>query len=214
MKNINKNDLKFLPQFDYNPYSYNNEKTIPKDPMGIENALSQQIKITQSNELSHEEDYVDTDNRIGRLRYLRSLLANQLIFLLTAFFIIIAILSESSIYDSASGYLILSAIYPCWRILWQTRKRLHDINLTGWHTLWVLVPYLNFLFIVYLIFKSGDENKNDYGLPSKPNPELDLTIIICVIGACIFSWSVLNEYIRPYSDDYEYYDSYYSDPAY
>lgn len=37
----------------------------------------------------------------------------------------------------------------------QTIKRLHDINLSGWFTLLMIVPIVNILFGAYVVLKKG-----------------------------------------------------------
>ncbi|WP_407306762.1 TMEM128 family protein [Acinetobacter sp.] len=44
-----------------------------------------------------------------------------------------------------------------------TIRRLHDRNHTGWLSLFMIVPLLNLIFILYLIFAKGDARNNQYG---------------------------------------------------
>ena len=44
-----------------------------------------------------------------------------------------------------------------------TIRRLHDRNHTGWLSLLVLIPLVNLIFILYLIFAKGDDRPNQYG---------------------------------------------------
>ncbi|NNH26329.1 DUF805 domain-containing protein [Acinetobacter terrestris] len=44
-----------------------------------------------------------------------------------------------------------------------TIRRLHDRNHIGWLSLLILVPGINLLFILYLIFAKGDDRSNQYG---------------------------------------------------
>lgn len=47
-------------------------------------------------------------------------------------------------------------------------KRLHDIGLTGWLSLLNFIPYLNLVFFLILLIKSGQKKKNKYGdIPKK-----------------------------------------------
>jgi len=53
----------------------------------------------------------------------------------------------------------------------QIIKRLHDINLSGWYSLVLYIPFINLIFSLYLMFKRGDKGRNQYG----PNPfELEI----------------------------------------
>jgi uncharacterized membrane protein YhaH (DUF805 family) len=44
-------------------------------------------------------------------------------------------------------------------------RRLHDINAAGWWSLLFLVPIVNFVFILVLIFKAGSEGANRFAAP-------------------------------------------------
>lgn len=50
-------------------------------------------------------------------------------------------------------------------------RRFHDISVTGWATLIVLVPFINLLAVVYLCWKHGDTAKNAYGEPADSKRE-------------------------------------------
>ena len=42
-------------------------------------------------------------------------------------------------------------------------KRLHDLNLAGWYSVALLIPFLNIVFIAHLCVKKGDLGSNKYG---------------------------------------------------
>lgn len=44
-------------------------------------------------------------------------------------------------------------------------RRLHDINAAGWWSLLFLVPIVNFVFILVLMFKAGSEGANRFAAP-------------------------------------------------
>lgn len=44
----------------------------------------------------------------------------------------------------------------------QAVKRLHDLDMSGWYTLIFLVPVLNVVFQLYLLFKKGSDGSNRY----------------------------------------------------
>lgn len=50
-----------------------------------------------------------------------------------------------------------------------TRRRLNDMNLTGWLLIIMLIPYLNILFALVLLVAPGTTYSNNYGLPPPPN---------------------------------------------
>jgi len=42
-------------------------------------------------------------------------------------------------------------------------RRLHDLNKSGWFCLIALVPYINILFSIYVLFFKGTDGPNQYG---------------------------------------------------
>lgn len=100
----------------------------------------------------------------GRLRRKDYLI--RAILLAIPYGIVLAI-SENS-YDE--GMVIFSAILgiACWIILAiQAIKRLHDINMSGWWYLIFLIPYINLIFGLYVLFADGTKGPNNYG----PDPK-------------------------------------------
>lgn len=217
MSNINKNDLRFLPQFNYNPYSQLDAPKLNTATIIPSSSLNEQIEKLKIEEPITRAEPIDTGNRIGRIRYLRSLLTNSLLASLTLIIGLFYLLSETKVSNSDASVIIFSIFFPYLRILWQTRKRLHDVEINGLYAFWTLIPCANILFFIFLIFCPGQEQNNKYGEPEKPNVGLDMAIIIGVICACVFAWLFIQDSImNSYSDEYDYYSDpyYYSEPHY
>jgi uncharacterized membrane protein YhaH (DUF805 family) len=51
-------------------------------------------------------------------------------------------------------------------------RRFHDINMTGWAALLILIPFVNILTVVYLCWKLGDVAPNAFGPVPDKNREL------------------------------------------
>ena len=49
------------------------------------------------------------------------------------------------------------------------KRRLNDLNRSGWWVLLFILPVLNLLLVIYLIFFSGDKEPNNYGPPAVEN---------------------------------------------
>ncbi len=49
-------------------------------------------------------------------------------------------------------------------------RRLHDLNRTGWLCLLLIVPLVNIIFGLYMLFARGTDGANDYGLPHETQP--------------------------------------------
>jgi uncharacterized membrane protein YhaH (DUF805 family) len=48
-------------------------------------------------------------------------------------------------------------------------QRLHDMDKTGWLYLLILVPIVNIIFGLYMLFAPGTQSANRYGNPPPPN---------------------------------------------
>ena len=47
--------------------------------------------------------------------------------------------------------------------IFQIIKRLHDLDKSGWYSLLMIIPFLNFLVGLYLTFAKGTEGPNTHG---------------------------------------------------
>ena len=50
-----------------------------------------------------------------------------------------------------------------------TIRRLHDVNKSGWNLIWIFLPIIGAIYLIYLYIKKGSVEDNDYGVPSKAN---------------------------------------------
>ena len=51
-------------------------------------------------------------------------------------------------------------------------RRLHDIGMSGWASLLLLIPFVGLLGMIYLCWRHGDTGSNAYG--AAPDPKRDL----------------------------------------
>ena len=78
-------------------------------------------------------------------------------------------------------------------------KRLHDLNMTGWLSVLLIVPVLNVLFMAYLCLSKGDPGSNSYGdsLNYEGPPFLlflcyaVLCFHVVIMGVGLFYWKKL-----------------------
>ena len=66
----------------------------------------------------------------------------------------------SSMTGLGFSVIFLLYLYSLWVI---TIRRLHDMNRSGWFSLFFLLPILNVLLSLYLLFGSGSTGSNRYG---------------------------------------------------
>ena len=121
--------------------------------------------------------------RIGRLRYL-AYNAGYNLLMLGALFLMAggtAALTTVPDFGSTFGmvYIVANIVGFVITIMWG-KRRLNDLNRTGWLMLLLIVPVVNLLFILYLICFSGSEESNNYGPPPVAN-----TLGVKILGSLL-----------------------------
>lgn len=106
---------------------------------------------------------------------------------------------------STAGMIILGIVYiACIYVSFIfTIRRLHDRNNTGWLSLLMLIPAVNFIFMIYLFAAKGTEGTNDYG-PQRPTLgwERVLGWIYIVIIPLVFVFGVIAGIMVPSYQSY------------
>lgn len=148
--------------------------------------------ISKNNTKTYQPKIFTTIGRIGRLRYLAYLFGSYIV--ISTFYIALSILDLSlaplfikiTVFSHDlfnlkrqsldSHYYIISAVcyfspYFVFSIIF-TKRRLNHLSATGWLTLLLMIPILNFMAGLYLFTAPGIKKSNMYGLPSVPNTEL------------------------------------------
>lgn len=147
------------------------------------NNASNPFQAPQAN-LAIEQNYTSVNTsswyhvsgRIGRLRYV----AYQVWIYVLSYFVlamIVGVLSamlfpvmgESS--NVVMGLLSIFVIVPwlAYGVIIYPKRRLNDLNISGWFALLSLIPLVNLIFGLYLMFAAGTEGANDYGDPPREN---------------------------------------------
>ncbi len=122
--------------------------------------------------------------RIGRLRYLAYSIGGNLVSMvvmvtLTALFAAMSdpvLIGDQVIMADPAAMTPLAMALNGIAVIAATvvtvifvRRRLNDLNRTGWWFLLFLIPIVNLLFVVYLVFFPGTDGLNDYGAAPAPN---------------------------------------------
>jgi len=59
--------------------------------------------------------------------------------------------------------MIVVVVFITVVIYMQVIKRCHDIDLSGWFSLFSLIPFVNLFFGLYMTFKKGTDGTNRFG---------------------------------------------------
>ena len=111
--------------------------------------------------------------RIGRLRYLGYGLGFAILFqfingLLAAS--VIAWLEPSGLSDTVGIALTMTGpVAVLFISMMFTAKRLHDVDWNGWLSLLMLIPIVNLILGLVLVFMPGTDSENRFGLKPPPN---------------------------------------------
>lgn len=143
--------------------------------------------LNTGQESTYNPKIVSFNGRIGRLRYLAySIGATFVLMLVTMPLIGMSALGGAAMGGEA-GMSMLSllgmAVYYIAAIVisvMYAKRRLNDLNKSGWWFLLFLVPVVNLLLAIYLIFFPGTDGPNNWGPAPMANS----------IGVLILGWSM------------------------
>ncbi|MBR4382216.1 MAG: DUF805 domain-containing protein [Selenomonadaceae bacterium] len=111
------------------------------------------------------EMFLTWHKRLNRLRYLKRALALVAVETILAMVIGFATMDFAANDLSTTGYVLMSLMFIAFAPLHYMLiiRRLHDLNKTGWFALIMLIPVVNTIFSLYLLFAPGTIGSNDYG---------------------------------------------------
>lgn len=119
----------------------------------------------------NQDSPLSANGRFGRLSYLGW---NMLLGLITVLIVtIIALIAPSILPTNPSEKLSIATIvffviiyaFMIYFSFIFTIRRLHDRDHSGWLSLVIFIPIINFFFILYLIFAPGTQGSNNFGAP-------------------------------------------------
>ncbi|MYN10916.1 DUF805 domain-containing protein [Pseudoduganella aquatica] len=118
--------------------------------------------------------------RIGRLRYMAYLFAASLANMIPVT-ILMGVLGAAGILSSNQDAIVAISTLLYLPLLVLSfvlaKRRFNDVNRSGWFSLLLWVPLVNFIVSLYLVFARGDEGDNDFGPAPSPN-----TLLIKIVG--------------------------------
>jgi uncharacterized membrane protein YhaH (DUF805 family) len=126
--------------------------------------------------------------RIGRVRYIGYMIGVWLVGSMLA-----GVLAALGTFGAVLGMLVYIAMVVLMFTL--AIQRAHDFNSSGWLSLVVLIPLVNFIFW----FIPGTDGENDYGPPTTPNSTLT---VVLVLVAPVLIIAILAAIAVPAYNDY------------
>lgn len=102
------------------------------------------------------------EGRIGRWQYFLTSLLLGVAVMVVAFLVGTA---SRSLGGMSFLLLIAAYIFVIPLSISLSVRRAHDMNWSGWYVLFMLVPFVNFVFALIFLFKVGTPGSNIYGLP-------------------------------------------------
>jgi uncharacterized membrane protein YhaH (DUF805 family) len=120
---------------------------------------------------------LSANGRFGRLSYLAWLFVSTFVFYIAIFVAIFAFgvsgamlgqtEANSGLFGGLSiiailGFVVVYIVFLYFIFVFAIR-RLHDLNQTGWLSLLFLVPLVNIIFGLYVLFAKGTPGTNNYG---------------------------------------------------
>lgn len=131
---------------------------------------------------TYEPKIFSVHGRIGRLRYLAYSWLTMVIISMVAG-TLAAILVPILGGKNTVGMIVMAVcLYvPIIAVsLIMTKRRLNDLDNSGWLGLLMLVPFVNFFMGLYLIFAGGTKGANSYGPPPSKN-----SILVVIAGTLL-----------------------------
>lgn len=139
--------------------------------------------------------------RLNRSSYILTVFASMFVFvtvglILSAIFNALLGPSDPSMPDSPHplGLIPFMVLWFVYFFICSV-KRFHDLNMSGWLSVLILVPFVGFIFGIFLTFIAGTDGVNSYGDPLKRlrvmglgkkgliNPASDMPYIASVLFA-------------------------------
>ena len=146
------------------PIKPDTEPFISEDP----DAKSSEVPVYESDK-DIRSMFMRHDNRLNRQRFiLRSLGLFMLDSVIMGILLSVAELFQSTLIQLMTFLVSFVFMIPSFKLI---IRRLHDLNHSGWWCIGVILPGINIVFAVYLVFFIGTNGPNKYGPDPLYNPD-------------------------------------------
>ncbi|GAB1268607.1 hypothetical protein NBRC116493_18600 [Aurantivibrio infirmus] len=173
-----------------------------------------QSSIAQSEEAeTYQPQFLSLSGRIGRLRYIAYGAALNLIYygatmvisFIAGFLGVFGGNGEpSTAFVAAVGLVFILGIIPIMIFGWGYMvRRLNDMNMSGWLSLLMIIPFVNLILAIMLLFFPGTKSTNDYGpQPNENNTGIYILSLVVPVFMIIFVVGILAAVAIPAYQDY------------
>lgn len=131
---------------------------VPIMDAGNVGSMGSSMKVEESyrKDRTLKEQFFSYKGRLNRLRFIKRILL---------IWIIISIISSLRVTDPGSMNIFATIISIPFIVSYfmLVIRRLHDLNRTGLCCLWLCVPLINILFLIYVYCFKGTSGSNKYG---------------------------------------------------
>lgn len=129
--------------------------------------------LSQTDDQPAEVQIFSPSGRIGRLRYLAYGTAMALVSYAVMGVAIFLLGASPGAGDGAAGGFmmangLISIVALVFAFIWAI-KRLHDLDKSGWLSVLMIVPLVNLILVLFLLFARGTPGGNRYGPPPVAN---------------------------------------------
>lgn len=166
---------------------------------------SPKSNTVSSSNSTYQPKLLAVNGRIGRLRYLAygfiaTFITVVVLSLLAG--ILFSVIPEGSFSSSISVGLLGLFYLPLIIIsVILMKRRLNDLDKSGWWQLLAFIPIVGFLFAIYVVFWSGTEGSNSYGPQPNENP-IGIKIVGLLFPIAIAILGILAAIAIPAYQDY------------
>lgn len=87
------------------------------------------------------------------------------------------------------GHTAIVLLAPALALVNATRRRLHDFDVSAWWAFFLLFPFLQFVFLIYLLVAPGTAGSNRFG-PVPPPTERSV-LAVAAIGGLALLWLIV-----------------------
>lgn len=152
---------------------------------------SPEANTIDSDQETYQPRIFSVQGRIGRIRYLAySFVTTLLVIVILGIFMGITMAVAGANDDPSNPILMALAalFYLSYFVIYfiMAKRRLNDLDKSGWFSLLNFIPLVNIGLIIYLIFFPGTEGANSYGPQPEKNP-IGLVILGVIVPISFFA---------------------------